>query len=57
MLIRLLQVCVRSNHTEARTMLLDNPQLAYALLQAQVLTSVILQFVIIFSLQYLLLFR
>ncbi|KAF2360869.1 RNA recognition motif domain [Trinorchestia longiramus] len=34
-LMRQMQVCVRSNRTEARTMLLNNPQLAYALLQAQ----------------------
>ena len=30
---------MRSNRTEARTMLLNNPQLAYALLQAQVSTA------------------
>lgn len=40
-LMRQMQVCVRSNRTEARTMLLNNPQLAYALLQAQVVMRII----------------
>ncbi|XP_018023671.1 cleavage stimulation factor subunit 2 tau variant isoform X2 [Hyalella azteca] len=40
-LMRQMQVCVRSNRSEARTMLLNNPQLAYALLQAQVVMRII----------------
>lgn len=35
-LMRQMKLCVRNNPTEARTMLMNNPQLAYALLQAQV---------------------
>jgi len=40
-LMRQMQVCVRSNRAEARTMLLNNPQLAYGLLQAQVVMRII----------------
>lgn len=40
-LMRQMKLCVRNNPSEARTMLMNNPQLAYALLQAQVGTKVI----------------
>ena len=36
-LMRQMKLCVRNNPAEARTMLMNNPQLAYALLQAQVI--------------------
>ena len=35
-LMRQMKLCVRNNPAEARTMLMNNPQLAYALLQALV---------------------
>ncbi|XP_064105076.1 cleavage stimulation factor subunit 2-like [Macrobrachium nipponense] len=40
-LMRQMKLCVRNNPTEARTMLMNNPQLAYALLQAQVVMRII----------------
>jgi hypothetical protein len=36
-----LQVCIRDNPEDARRMLLQNPQLAYALLQAQLVMKII----------------
>ena len=39
-LMRQMKLCVRNNPQEARTMLMNNPQLAYALLQAQVCVCV-----------------
>ena len=35
-LMQQMKVCIQNNPQEARTMLAQNPQLAYALLQAQV---------------------
>jgi cleavage stimulation factor subunit 2 len=35
-LMQQMKLCIQNNPQEARTMLLQNPQLAYALLQAQV---------------------
>ncbi|KAB7495089.1 Cleavage stimulation factor subunit 2 [Armadillidium nasatum] len=40
-LMRQMKLCVRNNPSEARTMLMNNPQLAYALLQAQVVMRII----------------
>ncbi|XP_027214593.1 cleavage stimulation factor subunit 2 isoform X1 [Penaeus vannamei] len=40
-LMRQMKLCVRNNPTEARTMLMNNPQLAYALLQAQVVMRIL----------------
>ncbi|XP_076045203.1 cleavage stimulation factor subunit 2 CstF64 isoform X2 [Oratosquilla oratoria] len=40
-LMRQMKLCVRNNPAEARTMLMNNPQLAYALLQAQVVMRII----------------
>ncbi|KAG0721534.1 Cleavage stimulation factor subunit 2 [Chionoecetes opilio] len=40
-LMRQMKLCVRNNPQEARTMLMNNPQLAYALLQAQVVMRII----------------
>lgn len=37
----LLQLCIQNNPTEARNMLLQNPQLAYALLQAQIVMKIV----------------
>lgn len=39
--IFLLQICIQNNPEEARQMLLQNPQLAYALLQAQVVMKIV----------------
>ncbi|XP_014678486.1 PREDICTED: cleavage stimulation factor subunit 2-like [Priapulus caudatus] len=36
-----LELCIQNNPNEARNMLLQNPQLAYALLQAQVIMKII----------------
>ncbi|XP_017769458.1 PREDICTED: cleavage stimulation factor subunit 2 tau variant-like [Nicrophorus vespilloides] len=40
-LMRQMRTCIRNNPDEARTMLLQNPQLSYALLQAQVVMKII----------------
>lgn len=37
----LVQLCVQNSPQEARNMLLQNPQLAYALLQAQVVMRIV----------------
>lgn len=37
----LLQLCIQNNPEEARQMLLQNPQLSYALLQAQVVMKIV----------------
>lgn len=34
-------MCIQNNPTEARNMLLQNPQLAYALLQAQIVMKIV----------------
>ena len=36
-----MKLCIQNNMNEARTMLLNNPQLAYALLQAQVIMKIV----------------
>ena len=38
---KFLQICIQNNPEEARQMLLQNPQLAYALLQAQVVMKIV----------------
>ncbi|KAM3966915.1 LOW QUALITY PROTEIN: cleavage stimulation factor subunit 2 CstF64 [Aphomia sociella] len=40
-LMKQMKLCVQNNPTEARSMLLQNPQLAYALLQAQVIMRIV----------------
>lgn len=40
-LMKQMKTCIQNNPTEARQMLLLNPQLAYALLQAQVVMRII----------------
>jgi cleavage stimulation factor subunit 2 len=35
------QLCIQNNPNEARNMLLQNPQLAYALLQAQIVMKIV----------------
>ncbi|KAK9884940.1 hypothetical protein WA026_009176 [Henosepilachna vigintioctopunctata] len=40
-LMKQMKFCIQNNPTEARQMLLQNPQLAYALLQAQVVMKII----------------
>ena len=35
------QLCIQNNPNEARNMLLENPQLAYALLQAQIVMKIV----------------
>ena len=40
-LMRQMKACIKNNPAEARTMLLQNPQLAYALLQAQVVMKIV----------------
>ena len=40
-LMKQMKICIQNNPNEARTMLLNNPQLAYALLQAQVVMRII----------------
>ena len=40
-LMRQMKACIKNNPVEARTMLLQNPQLAYALLQAQVVMKIV----------------
>lgn len=37
----LFQLCIQNNPNEARNMLLQNPQLAYALLQAQIVMKIV----------------
>lgn len=39
-LMKQMKLCVQNSHQEARNMLLQNPQLAYALLQAQVVMRI-----------------
>jgi len=39
--LHLLQMCIQNNPNEARNMLLQNPQLAYALLQAQIVMKIV----------------
>ena len=34
-------MCIQNNPNEARNMLLQNPQLAYALLQAQIIMKIV----------------
>jgi len=36
-----MQMCIQNNPNEARNMLLQNPQLAYALLQAQIVMKIV----------------
>ena len=36
-----MKLCIQNNPEEARQMLLQNPQLAYALLQAQVIMKIV----------------
>ncbi|RZC38114.1 cleavage stimulation factor subunit 2 tau variant [Asbolus verrucosus] len=40
-LMKQMKLCIQNNPTEARQMLLQNPQLAYALLQAQVVMRIV----------------
>lgn len=40
-LMQQMKLCIQNNPQEARTMLLQNPQLAYALLQAQVVMKIV----------------
>ncbi|GAB6030675.1 Cleavage stimulation factor subunit 2 [Chamberlinius hualienensis] len=40
-LMKQMKLCIQNNPTEARNMLLQNPQLAYALLQAQVVMNIV----------------
>ncbi|CAG0889145.1 unnamed protein product [Darwinula stevensoni] len=40
-LMRQMKICIQNNPAEARTMLMQNPQLAYALLQAQVVMRIV----------------
>ena len=40
-LMKQMKACIQNNPNEARTMLLNNPQLAYALLQAQVVMRIV----------------
>ncbi|EEB16852.1 A-kinase anchor protein, putative [Pediculus humanus corporis] len=40
-LMKQMKQCIQNNPSEARTMLLQNPQLAYALLQAQVVMGIV----------------
>ena len=40
-LMKQMKQCIQNNMNEARTMLLNNPQLAYALLQAQVVMKIV----------------
>ena len=40
-LMQQMKMCIQNNPHEARTMLLQNPQLAYALLQAQVVMKIV----------------
>jgi cleavage stimulation factor subunit 2 len=40
-LMKQMKLCIQNNMNEARTMLLNNPQLAYALLQAQVIMKIV----------------
>lgn len=40
-LMKQMKLCIQNNPTEARQMLLQNPQLSYALLQAQVVMKII----------------
>merc|ERR1712240_988331 len=40
-LMQQMKLCIQNNPSEARTMLMQNPQLAYALLQAQVVMRIV----------------
>ncbi|CAK9296890.1 unnamed protein product [Gordionus sp. m RMFG-2023] len=40
-LMKQIKACIKNNYNEARNMLLQNPQLAYALLQAQIMMGLI----------------
>ena len=40
-LMKQMKMCIQNNPTEARNMLLQNPQLAYALLQAQIVMKIV----------------
>lgn len=40
-LMRQMKTCIQNNPSEARNLLLQNPQLAYALLQAQVIMKIV----------------
>lgn len=40
-LMKQMKLCIQNNPTEARNMLLQNPQLAYALLQAQIVMKIV----------------
>ena len=40
-LMKQMKVCIQNNPNEARNMLLQNPQLAYALLQAQIIMKIV----------------
>jgi cleavage stimulation factor subunit 2 len=40
-LMKQMRLCIQNNMNETRTMLLNNPQLAYALLQAQVVMRIV----------------
>ncbi len=48
-----MQLCIQNNPAEARNMLLQNPQLAYALLQAQIVMKIVDPKVAVVGLQYL----
>ena len=45
-------MCIQNNPNEARNMLLQNPQLAYALLQAQIVMKIVDPQVALVSLQH-----
>jgi cleavage stimulation factor subunit 2 len=40
-IMKQMKLCIQNNPSEARTMLLQNPQLAYALLQALVVMKIV----------------
>lgn len=40
-LMKQMKICIQNNPNEARNMLLQNPQLAYALLQAQIVMKIV----------------
>ena len=40
-LMKQMKLCIQNNPNEARNMLLQNPQLAYALLQAQIVMKIV----------------
>jgi len=45
-------MCIQNNPNEARNMLLQNPQLAYALLQAQIVMKIVDPQVALVSVQF-----